>query len=225
MNNNSELIVMLTYNDLTVQNAFDIFDSCKDTKVKYWGFKEEGIPLYEMKRLCSFMKECGKTTFIEVVAYTEEECLKGVQMAIDCNCDYIMGTLFFDSVNELCKKNNVKYMPFVGQIEGRPSILKGTPEEMIKEANEYLAKGVYGFDLLGYRYINNAYSLNKEFVSSINAPVCIAGSINSFERIDEVKEVNPWAFTIGSAFFDNKFDGTFKEQVNKVYKYVKQKKM
>ena len=39
-------------------------------------------------------------------------------------------------------------------------------------------------------------------------------------RLDEVKNVKPWAFTIGSAFFENKFDGTFKEQINKVYEYI-----
>ena len=80
--NTPELIVMLTYNDLTVKNAFDIFEQCKDSKAKYWGFKEEGLPLEQMKKLYAYMKECGKTTGLEVVAYTEEECLAGAEMAI-----------------------------------------------------------------------------------------------------------------------------------------------
>jgi hypothetical protein len=45
-----------------------------------------------------------------------------------------MGTLFYDSINEFCKSNNLKYMPFVGQVEDRPSILKGSIDEMINEA-------------------------------------------------------------------------------------------
>ena len=99
MSKHPELIVMLTHNDRTVENAYEIFDACKDTKAKYWGFKEVGIPLDEMKKLCSYMKACGKTTFLEVVAYTEEECLAGAKMAVECGFDCLMAqsslTLFW----------------------------------------------------------------------------------------------------------------------------------
>ena len=111
-------------------------------------------------------------------------------------------------------------MPFVGKVTQIPSILEGDINEIIAEAKEYQKKGVYGFDLLGYRYVGDAVELNKKFVEEIEIPVCLAGSINSYMRLDEVKNVKPWAFTIGSAFFENKFDGTFKEQINKVYEYI-----
>lgn len=91
---------------------------------------------------------------------------------------------------------------------------------MVNEANKYLEKGVYGFDLLGYRYTGDPVALNKEFVSQVDAPVCIAGSINSYNRLDEIKDAAPWTFTIGSAFFENKFDGTFSEQIDKVCDYI-----
>ena len=42
MKNIPKLIVMLTYNDMTVKNAYEIFGRCKDSKALYWGFKEEG---------------------------------------------------------------------------------------------------------------------------------------------------------------------------------------
>lgn len=217
-----ELIVMLTHNDRTVENAAEIFEACKDTKAKYWGFKEAGIPIEEMKALYARMKECGKTTFLEVVAYTEEECLEGAKMAVECGCDCLMGTLFFDSINDYCKANNLKYMPFVGRITGRPSVLEGTIKGMIDEAKSYLAKGAAGFDLLGYRYTGDAVKLNKEFVAGVPAPVCLAGSVSSYQRLDEVKATGAWAFTIGGAFFENKFDGTFAEQVDKVIDYMNQ---
>lgn len=220
MNKTPKLIVMLTHNDLTVKNAYEVFDECKNSKAEFWGFKEEGIPLDEMKKLYAYMKECGKTTILEVVAYTEEECLKGANIAIACGCDILMGTMYFDSINQLCQEHNLKYMPFVGKITGRPSILEGTIEEMIEEANSYLKKGVYGFDLLGYRYTKDAKELNKEFTSKVNAPVCIAGSVNSYQRLDELKEANPWTFTIGGAFFENKFDGSINNQINKVCDYM-----
>ena len=215
-----ELIVMLTHNDRTVANAAEIFEACKDAKAKLWGFKEEGLPLEDMKKLYAYMKECGKTTFLEIVAYTEEECMAGAKMAVECGVDILMGTLYFDSINDYCKANNLRYMPFVGQITGRPSVLEGTPEGMLEEANNRLKKGVYGFDLLGYRYTGDAAALNKAFVAGVDAPVCLAGSVNSYQRLDEVKDAGSWAFTIGGAFFENKFDGTFAEQIDKVCDYM-----
>lgn len=223
MRNKPELVVMLTYDDFTVKNAYDIFDECKNSKAKYWGFKEEPLPLEEMKRIFSYMKKCGKITLLEVVAYTEEECLKGAKMALECGVDFLVGTIFYDSVNDYCKKHNLKYMPFVGNITDRPSVLDGEIDGMINEAKEYISKGAYGIDLLGYRYTGNATELNNRFVSEVNAPVCIAGSVNSYERLDEVIETSPWSFTIGSAFFDNKFGVGFCEQINKVCEYIENK--
>ena len=222
MKNSLNLIVMLTHNDETVNNAHEIFEKCKNSDAKFWGFKEKSLPIEQMKNLYKYMKECGKTTFLEVVEYTEKEGLEGAKIAVECGCDILMGTMFFDSINEFCKKNNLRYMPFVGNVTERPSILEGEIDEIIKEANEYLKKGVYGFDLLGYRYTGNAVELNERFVLEVNAPVCIAGSVNGYERLDELKNINPWSFTIGSAFFENKFDGSFEEQINKVCEYVKQ---
>lgn len=220
MSKKPELIVMLTHNDCTVLNAAEIFKQCQNSKAKFWGFKEKPLPLSEMKELYAYMKSCGKTTFLEVVAYTEDEGLAGAQVALDCGCDILMGTIFSDKINQFCQDNNLKYMPFVGQITGRPSVLEGTIEGMVAEAKAYLAKGVYGFDLLGYRYTGDAVQLNKAFVEQVDAPVCLAGSIDSYQRLDEVKDANPWTFTIGSAFFDNQFDGSFAEQIDKVCDYM-----
>ena len=222
MGNAPELIVMLTHNDLTVHNAYDIFDQCRNSRAKFWGFKEEPLPLEQMKKLFRYMKSCGKTTFLEVVAYSEKECMDGAKKAVDCNCDFLLGTTFSDSINEFCRLNHIKYMPFVGKITGRPSVLDGTVKDMIQEAKTYIAKGVYGIDLLGYRYTGDATRLNREFVASVHAPVCIAGSVNSYERLTELKSIAPWAFTIGGAFFENKFDGSFQEQIDKVCEYVNQ---
>lgn len=43
-----------------------------------------------MKELYSYMKQCGKTTFLEVVAYTEEECMEGAKMGVACGVDYLL---------------------------------------------------------------------------------------------------------------------------------------
>ncbi|BDF58900.1 hypothetical protein CE91St36_17170 [Christensenellaceae bacterium] len=221
MNKAPELIVMLTHNDRTVENAIEVFEAAKDAPAKYWGFKEVGLPIPDMKVLVQKMKDAGKKTFLEVVDYTEEGCLAGAQIGVDCGFDAVMGTLYFDSVRDLLNKNGMEYMPFVGKLSGRPSVLDGTIEEIIKEAQDLVTqKGIKGFDLLGYRYVGDAVKLNNEFVKSLDVPVCLAGSVQSYQRLDEVKATGAWAFTIGGAFFENKFDGTFAEQITKVVEYM-----
>lgn len=215
-----KLVVMLTYNDFTVDNAEDIFETCKASKAEYWGFKEHPLPLERMKRLFERMKQYGKTTFLEVVAYTEAEGLAGAKVAAECGCDILMGTKFYDSINRFCIEHGLKYMPFVGNIEGRPSVLTGSVDEMVSEAKECIRKGAFGIDLLGYRFVGDAVNLNKTLVKSLDAPVCLAGSIDSHNRLDEVKDASPWAFTIGSAFFNKKFGNSIAQQIDNVCDYM-----
>ena len=137
--------------------------------------------------------------------------------------DVLMGTLYFDSVKKVADEAGIKYMPFVGEITGRPSVLNGTIEGMIDEANNLVdTKGIKGFDLLGYRYTGDAVKLNAEFVQKVRGDVCLAGSVASFQRLDEVKATGAWAFTIGGAFFENKFGEnlTFGEQIDVVVNYM-----
>lgn len=215
-----ELVVMLTYNDYTVADAEEIFSLCKDTRARYWGMKEKPLPLERMKALYSYMKECGKTTVLEVVAYDEEEGMRGARIAAECGCDILMGTKYYPAVAHFCSKQGIRYMPFAGTIEGRPSVLTGTVEEIIADARHAVDNGAYGVDLLGYRYVGDAPALNKALVEALDAPVCLAGSIDSFRRLDEVMQAGAAMFTIGSAFFNNKFDGSFAEQIDKVCAYL-----
>ena len=222
MSNKPELVVMLTYDDLTVSDAYSIFECCKNTQAKNWGIKEKGLPLPEMKDLFEYMKSYGKTTALEVVAYTPDEGLAGAELAAECGTDLLMGTVFTDRICEFCKAHKIKYMPFVGKVSQRPSILEGTAQSMITEAISYLKKGADGIDLLGYRYTGDAFALNKAFVSAVKAPVCIAGSVNNFDRLQEIKQIAPWSFTIGSGFFDNAFGNSFEEQINTVCNIIKE---
>ena len=50
MNKSPKLIVMLTYNDITVKDASSIFEACKNTKAEYFGIKEKGINKNEIKK-------------------------------------------------------------------------------------------------------------------------------------------------------------------------------
>ena len=91
---------------------------------------------------------------------------------------------------------------------------------MVEEAEVLNAKGVFGIDLLGYRYSADAQQLIQDMVQKTDIPVCVAGSIDSYERLEFIKKVQPWAFTIGSAFFEHKFGASLAEQINQVCEFI-----
>lgn len=218
-----ELIVMLTKDDRTVQEAYELFWEHRACKAKYFGIKEQGLSIDRMRALFDAIRLQGKIGVLEVVAYTEEACLEGAHLAAECGCAILMGTLFYESVNDYCRKHGVRYMPFVGDVSGRPSLLCGSVEQIAAEARKCVGKGAYGVDLLGYRYDGNTAALVKAVTKSMDAPVCLAGSINSYERLDEVVRLSPAFFTVGGAFFDHVFGEDFTQQVDTVYEYVRRK--
>lgn len=217
----SQIIIMLTHDDRTVKNAHEVFEACKDLPVKYWGFKDVGLEKEKMVELIQAMKSAGKTTFLEVVTYSEEECMNGAKLAVELGFDYLMGTIFYESVYNYLKEQGTKYLPFCGTVHGSPSVLEGRFDDIIKDAENMLDKGVYGIDLLAFRHVQGA-ELAREYCKRVDKPVVIAGSINSFSRIDFVNEINPWAFTMGSALFTENFlpgEG-FRKNLEKVLSYM-----
>lgn len=219
-----ELIVMLTYNDKTVENALDLFNQMKETPVSHWGFKDVGLGPEEMEKVVDSMNAAGKTTYLEVVSLTEEEGLAGAKLAAECGFDILMGTVFFDSINEYLKDKPVKYYPFPGHVHSHPSILDGTFEEIVQHTREMEVKGVDGMDLLTYRYTGDAPALLKEVVAATQLPIVSAGSIDSYDRIAEVRDTAAWGYTIGTAFFEKKFipDGSFRDNMMAAWDWVQE---
>jgi len=222
MENKVRLIVMLTKNDETVPDAIEVFKDCKNLPVECWGFKDIGLPIDKMKQLVEEMKASQKKTFLEVVRYSEEEGLESAKLAVECGFDYLMGTVFYPSILDYLGDKATKYFPFCGNIYSHPSILGGSVEEIINHAKEILSQGADGVDLLAYRYTGNALELMDNFFKEIKKPVIVAGSINSWKRVEEVLQFNPWGFTIGGAFFDKKFlpEDNFKDQVDAVFERI-----
>ena len=222
---NPEIIIMLTNNDITVSNAEEVFESCKDLPAKKWGFKDVGLPKEEMIRLAQKMKDAGKETYIEVVTYTEEGCLEGAKLAYECGFDYLTGTLPFDSVFKYAKEHNLKYAPFCGNVGGSPVVLSGTIEEIAASAKECIEKGAIGVDLTSYRYTDgDPIELTKAVVKAVGADkVSIAGSIGNIQRMDEMKAAGVAEYTMGSALFNANFvkNGSFRENLEFVLDYLK----
>jgi hypothetical protein len=219
-----ELIVMLTHQDETVPDALELFERTKEYPITHWGFKDVGLSPKEMQVVAAAMKDAGKTTYLEVVSLSEEDGLRGAQLAVDAGFDVLMGTVFYTSIAEYLKDKPVRYYPFPGHVHGHPSILDGTMDEIVSHACELERYGVHGLDLLTYRYNGNAPVLLSQVVQSTKVPVISAGSIASFERINEVWDTGAWGFTIGSAFFEKKFvpDGSFEQNVLSVCNWLRE---
>jgi hypothetical protein len=213
-----QLIVMLTHHDATSPDSKKIFLEARNAPCDFWGFKDVGLPEDQMRDLVACMKDAGKTTFIESLAYTEEEGLKSVKLAAECGFDFVLGTHYSKSILDLTNANSIKYLPFVGKRHEHK--LYGEIDEIIAEAIRVLSFGTYGVNLPGFRYVGDAPKLITSLVKAVDKPVSVVGSINNFERLDLIKQTNPWMFTIGSAFFDKCFGETFAKQIEVVSEYM-----
>lgn len=220
--NEIKLIVMLTHHDQTVLNAVELFESCKDLPVMDWGFKNIGLPIPDMKELVALMKKEQKTTYLEVVTYSEQECLDAAKLAIECQFDYLMGTIYYPSVHKLLKEADIKYMPFCGKVWGNPSLLGNTIEDVIDSAKRLEDAGVFGTDILAYRFVGEPEALLNRFMKVITTNVVVAGSIDSYAKMDYMKDLKPYGITMGSALFDKKFvpGGSFRDNLNVVKNYI-----
>ena len=67
--------------------------------------------------------------------------------------------------------------------------------------------------------------LLEKMVASLKVPIVSAGSIDSFQKIQQTINHCIWGFTIGGAFFDKKFKpkGSFRDNVKAVVDYLKGK--
>lgn len=215
-----DLIVMLTWHDVTVANAKEIFTECKDAPAKHWGFKVEGTTPESMTELARCMKENGKTVYIEVLAMNEEVCLDAAKRCVAAGVDHLLGTVYYESVAKVCEEAGLKYSPFAGLADD--SRLRGSIESIVENAKSIVARNTSGITISGFRYVDgDPVELLRALDPAMEKPFRLSGSINTFERIDFLKTLpNLAAFTIGGAFFEGKFGGTFAEQITKVCKYL-----
>jgi len=218
----TDLIFFLTYSDVTVYNAIDVFEETKGMEVKYFGFKDVGLPKEKLKELHTRMKKEGKTTFLEVVTATKEDNVRSTKMAVELGVDYLIGGTYVKETLPLIKGTSVKYFPYIGKIVGHPCLLRGTIQEIVKDAKRVEGLGAGGIDLLAYRYDRDPVKLIESVQKVAKIPMIVAGSIDSFERVRKMLDLKVWAFTIGSAFFDKKFvtEGTLNDQIKAVVKEI-----
>ncbi len=224
----TDLIYMLTKDDVTIPNALEVVDEIMDTNLRYIGFKdpqEGGLPVDKYKTLMAKLRETDMEIFIEIVSESEELNLRSTKMAVDLGVDFVCGGTFIDSSMQALAGTEIEFFPYIGQIVGHPCILEGSIEEIAKEGKMVKKKGIAGINLLAYRRepASEVPLLIQEVQKAVGLPLIIAGSINSYERIEKMKELDVWTFTIGGAIQDGIFvpGDTIKENINAVLEVLK----
>lgn len=215
-----ELITMLTWHDVTVPNAKEIFLSAKDAKGKNWGFKIEGTTPESMLDLATTMKNCGKRVYIEVLAVDEESCIKAAKQCVEAGVNHMLGTIYYDSVAKILSDANIAYSPWIGLND--ETRLAGSIESITQKAIENESLNVDGCALSAFRYIDGDPNELLEYLApKLNKPFYICGSVNTFDRMEFLKHIpNLKAFTIGGAFFEKKFGENHAEQINKICEFL-----
>ena len=218
----TEFIFMLTHHDVTIPNALEVFEEIKDTGLRFVGCKDIGLPIEKLQELFRKMKNADMTTFIEVVSNDEEKHFIGVEKAIRVGADYLIGGMprFTRKTLEYLKekKANLKFFPYIGKVIGHPCVLEGSVDEIVNNGVEFGKMGIHGINLLLYRYTGNVNLLLDRAIETLKIPLIVAGSIDDFEKIGQMKRKNVWAFTIGGAVLEKKFapQKNIKEQVTAV---------
>ena len=215
-----KLIVMLTRNDVTVPDAKEIFLAAKDSAATHWGFKVEGTTPPQMEELVACMKEYGKRVHIECLALDEPTCLNAARLSARYSVHHLLGTVYYDSVQEVCKKAGIDYSPFAGlDVDAR---LRGSITEIVDKAQTLEKKDIFGIAVSGFRYVSgDPQLLLSTLASSLKKPFISSGSVSTYERLDFLKTLRGlYGFTIGSAFFENKFGDTFSNQIDNVCAYL-----
>lgn len=223
----TEFIFMLTHQDVTIPNALEVFEEIKDTGLKFVGCKDIGLPIEKLQELFRKMKNAGMITFLEVVSNDEEKHFMGVEKAIRVGADYLIGGMprFARKTLEYLKekKANLKFFPYIGKVIGHPCVLEGSVNEIVNNGVEFEEMGIHGINLLLYRYIGDVNLLLDRTIETLKIPLIVAGSIDNFEKIDQMKRKNVWAFTIGGAILEKKFAPAknIKQQVSAVLKRLR----
>jgi hypothetical protein len=215
----AEFIFMLTHNDCTIDNAFDVLEETRSLGLRYVGFKDIGLSFDRLKDLTAAIHAAGQKVMLEVVSISKEDELRSVAAAVDLGVDYLLGGTHATEAAEIIKCTDIRYCPFPGQVIGHPSLLRGTVAEIAESARLLTeTKGVFGLDLLAYRYDRNVEDLVRSVVAAVNVSVIAAGSVDSSEKIRLLSDLGVWGFTVGSAVFEKRFveGGSIRNQLEAV---------
>jgi hypothetical protein len=202
-----DFIFMLTRDDLTIADARDQLPQVIQAGVRHIGFKDVGLPITELRAIAADIRAAGAVLYLEMVSLDAESEAVGARAAVELGVDVLMGGVRPDVVEPIIAGTGVRYFPFPGEIVGHPSRLVGGIEAIADSARDLAARdGVYGLDLLAYRFTGDAPALIRAVRRAAGEkPVIVAGSIDCNERITAVARAGAAGFTVGTAALDAAF--------------------
>ncbi len=216
-------VIMLTDNDLTVDNAAEFFTSAKDEATINWGFKSVGQPHDVMYALAEVIKAAGKNLFLESITYTQEEYKFLAEFSKKAGVNCVLGTIYDKGLHEALNEIGVLYCPFIAKTPGLPGRIIKSKDEIMADLQQALDAGVGGVSIPAYMHDEMS---GKEILSMIRKeapelPILVAGRVKTYERIDEMFELNT-SFTIGGALFRAELgEGSFADNVRILSDYMK----
>jgi hypothetical protein len=200
-----DFIFMLTRDDRTIGDALAVLDDAVAVGLRHIGFKDIGATPETLRELTQRIRHAGATSYMEVVSTSRAAALHSAAIAAEIGVDRLLGGTEVEATLQVLDGTRTDYFPFPGFPEGHPTRLGGSALEIAAHCTSYLGKGCRGVDLLAYRATaadplelvraaRNALGQRGELI--------VAGSVNSFERIEALRAAGADAFTIGSAIFD-----------------------
>jgi Histidine biosynthesis protein len=215
-----EFIFMLTKDDVTVEDALEVYEEVRDAGLRYVGFKDVGPSFGHLKELTDTIHDGDQEVMLEVVSERKEDELRSARAAVELGVDYLLGGTHPQEVTDILDRTGIRYCPFPGRVVSHPSQLQGSVEEIAESARRLPAMdSVQGLDLLAYRFDGDVSALVRAVVEAVEVPVIAAGSVDSERKIRSLADSGVWGFTVGSAIFEGKFAGDgapVREQVDRV---------
>ncbi len=198
---------MLTRDDRTVPDCFEVLDAVAPHGVGHIGFKDAGTDRPTMARLAAAIRKAGATSYLEVVSLEPAEGVAAARLAAEIGVDVLMGGTDMAGMKTALGNSPVQFLPVVGRPAGHPTALGGTAEDVAADCRRARALGCAGVDLLAYRATDAApLDLVRAARGALDGGrLVVAGSIDTPERVRAVAAAGADAFTIGTAVLDRRF--------------------
>ena len=202
-----DFIFMLTRDDRTVPNCFEILEAVAPHGVRHIGFKDGGADRKTLAGLASRIPDFGARSYLEVVSLDPKDGIAAAELAADIGVDCLMGGTDMEGMSRAVARRRMDFMPFVGRPSGHPTALGGTAAEVAADCARARSLGCAGVDLLAYRATEaDPLDLVRAARAALgDKRLVVAGSIDSPDRVRAIAEAGADAFTVGTAVLDRRF--------------------
>ena len=199
-----DFILMLTREDRTIPDAREVYAEVGATALSHVGCKDVGAPLKTIEGLFADAHAKDATTYLEVVSETTDDMIRSTRTALELRPDRLIGGNAVKAMLEILDGSGIELYPWVGQVIDHPSLLRGSIDEIVEDAQRVQALGASGINLLAYRYNGDVTALIRAVRDVVHLPLICAGSIATLEQIRWLTRAGVDGFTIGTAVLDRR---------------------